>query len=165
MSDMRLIVAGAGLALMAGSAVASQLVKKDDKKDGKNKPGPQPAVSSSGQPAPTPSQSTAGPALPPTTTHGAPQSPPNRQQQQQQSQQPPQPQRKDITVQPGDTLIGIAEEYETQGADDELLALDRLQPLDPQFNWSMIELPGFQPSTHLGQDPNRIMPGDIIRIG
>jgi hypothetical protein len=105
--------------------------------------GPTPMPSSG--PAPTPTSApTSGPTPPSTPEPRDPHGPGGK---------PPKPTERDVTVQPGDTMTGIAQ---SDGA-----TLPELAPLNPSFDWALLGIDAPIQGPH---DPNWLFPGDIIHV-
>jgi hypothetical protein len=114
---------------------------------------PSPAPTSG--PGPTPSP---GPAPTPTPTPtGGPTSPPDKPEPHGPGGKPhtpvPTPSERDVTVQPGDTMTGIAQ--------SDGVTLPDLAPLNPTFDWALL---GIEAPIQGPRDPNRLFPGDIIHV-
>jgi hypothetical protein len=65
----------------------------------------------------------------------------------------PTPSERDVTVQPGDTMTGIAQ--------SDGVTLPDLAPLNPTFDWALL---GIEAPIQGPRDPNRLFPGDIIHV-
>jgi hypothetical protein len=65
----------------------------------------------------------------------------------------PTPSERDVTVQSGDTMTGIAQ--------SDGVTLPDLAPLNPTFDWALL---GIEAPIQGPRDPNRLFPGDIIHV-